>query len=113
MASELRITVTDVPAGTCRGYQVHGKEVMVYNLAGTFLATQGLCTHEDLPISGGRFTENVIECPWHGSRFNVRSGKVLTPPAEENLQTYPVRVAGDTVVVTISEPSTHDELTNF
>lgn len=76
--------------------------MMVYNLAGTFSATQGLCTHEDLPLDGGTFAENVITCPWHGSRFNVRTGKTLTPPAESNLRTYPVQVEGEMVIVTLS-----------
>lgn len=97
----IRFPSSELPPGHCRAFTVAGRTVMVYNLAGTFSATQGLCTHEDLPLEGGRFTENVIECPWHGSRFNIATGKVLNPPAEENLRTYPVRVEGDTVIITV------------
>lgn len=102
MSNTLRFAAADVAPGTCRAFTVGGRSVMVYNLAGTFYATQGLCTHEDLPLDGGTFAENVVICPWHGSRFNVRTGKVLTPPAESNLRTYHVQVEGETIVITLS-----------
>jgi 3-phenylpropionate/trans-cinnamate dioxygenase ferredoxin subunit len=42
--------------------------------------------------------EEVI-CPWHGSRFNVKTGSVLTPPAQQGVKSFPVRVTGDDVEV--------------
>lgn len=101
MGELLAVPVSDVPPGTYRAYQVGGRAVLVFNRAGEFSATQGLCPHEDLPLEGGRLTENVIECPWHGSRFNIATGKVLNPPAEAGLQTFPVRVEGETVIITV------------
>ena len=98
----LTFNAADVPPGSTREYFVGDRLVLVANLAGEFYALQGSCTHEDLPLAGGKFFENVIACPHHGSRFNVCTGKVLTPPAEENLRTYPVRLEGERVVVTIS-----------
>jgi len=44
--------------------------------------------------------EEVI-CPWHGSRFNVKTGSVLTPPARQGVESFPVRVAGDDVEVEV------------
>lgn len=101
MPATLVLKTSDVPVGTTRAYPVGTRTVLVANLDGQFYATQGLCSHEDLPLEGGRFTENVIECPHHGSRFNVRTGKALSGPAFEGLLTYPVRVEGERVTVTI------------
>mgnify|MGYP001579084799 CR=1 FL=1 len=102
MPQTFTLKAADLAPGTCRAFAVGGRTVMVYHLDGQFYATQGLCSHEDQPLAGGRFTQNVIECPHHGSRFNVRTGKVLTPPAAENLRTYPVTVQGETVTVMVS-----------
>lgn len=107
MATVIQFPAHDLAPGQCRAYQADGRTVLVYNLGGEFFATQGLCTHEDFPLEGGRFSENVIECPHHGARFNVTSGKVLSGPAEENLQTYPVQVVGEMVVVTVDDEIPH------
>lgn len=101
MSATLTLKTSDVPVGTTRAFTIGTRTVLIANLDGQFYATQGLCSHEDLPLEGGRFTENVIECPHHGSRFNICTGKVLTPPAAENLRTYPVSVDGNTVTVTV------------
>lgn len=54
--------------------------------------TDGLCTHEDVHLADGLVVEATIECPKHSSIFDCRTGEVETPPACENLRTYPVRV---------------------
>lgn len=102
MPVSFTLNATDLAPGACRAFIVGQRTIMVYNLDGQFYATQGLCSHEDQPLEGGQFTENVIRCPHHGSRFNIRTGKVLTPPAIENLRTYPVTVEGGTVTVTVA-----------
>lgn len=58
------------------------------------------CPHRDFHLSGGDVVEpGVIECPWHGARFDCRTGAVLQGPATDDLITYPVRVEGDVVYV--------------
>lgn len=109
MATVIQFSSNDLPPGHCRAYTTDAHIVMVYNLGGEFFATQGVCTHEDLPLAGGRFAENVMECPHHGSRFNIRTGKVLTPPAEMNLPTFPVRVEGGTVTVILSRETSNSK----
>jgi 3-phenylpropionate/trans-cinnamate dioxygenase ferredoxin subunit len=58
------------------------------------------CPHRDFPLSGGDVVSPcVLECPWHGARFDVRTGHVLQGPATDGLPTYSVRIAGDEVFV--------------
>ncbi|MDO8559829.1 MAG: non-heme iron oxygenase ferredoxin subunit [bacterium] len=101
MPTLLQFHASELPPGQCRAYVAGGMTVLVYNLANTFYATQGLCSHEDLPLDGGKFESNVIQCPFHDSRFNIRTGKVLSGPAEHGLKTFPVAVDGGTVTVTL------------
>jgi nitrite reductase/ring-hydroxylating ferredoxin subunit len=72
-----------------------GQPVAVYNVDGTFYATQEACTHADGPLSQGDLEGQVITCPWHGSCFDVTNGAVVCGPATEAVKTYRVVVAGE------------------
>jgi 3-phenylpropionate/trans-cinnamate dioxygenase ferredoxin subunit len=58
-----------------------------------YYCVDGLCTHEDVHLAGGLVMENTVACPKHGSVFDFTTGDVDTPPACENLRSYPTRVA--------------------
>jgi nitrite reductase/ring-hydroxylating ferredoxin subunit len=57
------------------------------------------CTHEEASLSTGVLRGELVKCPLHNSRFNVRTGEVLEEPAAEDLGTYPVREEGGRVLV--------------
>lgn len=58
------------------------------------------CTHKDFALSGGDIVGPcILECPWHGARYDIRTGKVVMGPATEDLPTYSVRVVGDEIFV--------------
>jgi len=75
--------------------EVSGQRVAVYNVGGTFYATQHDCTHEGGPLSDGDLQGTVITCPWHGSRFDVTTGRLVRGPAQRPLQTFRVSVEGE------------------
>lgn len=66
-----------------------------------WFCTDGLCTHEAVHLADGLVMESTVECPKHSSIFDLTTGEVDTPPACENLRTYPVRVEGGRVWVEI------------
>ena len=83
--------VSDIPAGTA----LRVGNVAVYNVGGAFYATADECTHQLGPMHEGQLEGTTIECPWHGSRFDVRTGQVLRGPAKVALQTYQVTIEGE------------------
>jgi len=85
----------DLRPGRALLLQVSGQPVAVYNVNGTLYATQHDCTHEGGPLSEGDLQGTVITCPWHGSRFDVTSGKLVRGPAQRPLQTFRVSVEGE------------------
>ena len=87
--------IADLGPGKAKLVQVNGESVAVYNVGGAFYATQEACTHYQGPLSEGILTGCEIECPLHGSRFDVTNGKVVRGPATQPLKTYRVRVEGD------------------
>jgi 3-phenylpropionate/trans-cinnamate dioxygenase ferredoxin subunit len=66
-----------------------------------YFATDGLCTHEQVELADGLVMGDIIECPMHNGRFNYKTGEAKGAPVCVNLQTYPVRVQGDRVLVEI------------
>ena len=70
-------------------------DVAVFNVAGSFCATQDKCTHKQGPLSKGKLDGSTVTCPWHGSQFNVCTGAVLRGPAIDPLKTYRVVVEGE------------------
>ena len=64
-----------------------------------YFATDGLCTHEKVHLSGGLVMGEVIECPKHNGRFNYKTGKALSAPVCVDLRTYPAKVENGKVLV--------------
>lgn len=89
----------DIQPGTMKCVRVGGRPILIANVDGAFYATDDTCTHEDTSLSRGHLAGDVVKCPLHNSRFNVRTGEVLEDPAEENLRTYALRVEGEDILV--------------
>lgn len=71
----------------------------IYNTEKGFFATDGICTHEHQSLDEGLVIGCVIECPLHGGRFDIPSGKALSAPVCVDLATYPVRIENGEVFV--------------
>ena len=67
----------------------------VFNVGGSFCATQAKCTHRQGPLSEGKLDGSTLTCPWHGAQFNVCTGAVLRGPAMQPLKTYRVVAEGE------------------
>ena len=78
-----------------------GQSIAIFNLGGTYYAIENACPHRGGPLAEGMMAGEDVICPWHGSRFNVKTGAVLTPPARQGVKSFPVRVTGNDVEVEI------------
>jgi len=70
-------------------------DAAVFDVAGSFCATQAKCTHRGGPLNEGTLDGSTVTCPWHGSQFNVCTGVVLRGPATEPAKAYRVTVEGE------------------
>jgi 3-phenylpropionate/trans-cinnamate dioxygenase ferredoxin subunit len=78
-----------------------GHRIAVFNVGGRYYAIENTCPHRGGPLAEGMVVGEEVICPWHGSRFNVKTGLVLTPPARQGVESFPVRVTGDDVEVEV------------
>ena len=95
--------ISEIPVGQLKPVQIQGKPLLICHTAEGFYAIDDTCTHDDGPLGDGWLDGNAIECPRHGARFDVATGKVLCLPAAVPIRSYPVKVEGDAVKVNIHE----------
>ena len=96
-------TLSALPPGTGRQVHVEDRVVAIFNVGGTIHAIGGSCTHRGGPLGDGRLDGSIVTCPWHGSRFDVTTGAVLSPPAARNTEVYRVSVDKDAIVVELPD----------
>jgi 3-phenylpropionate/trans-cinnamate dioxygenase ferredoxin subunit len=74
-------------------------EIGVFNCAGALYAIEDRCSHDDGPLAEGGFDQETctVECPRHGSLFDLTTGKPKTLPAYVPVETFPVIIEGDTI----------------
>lgn len=93
--------VADVPEGTGKTFTVNGHPIAVFHVDGAWYALDDTCSHAEASLGMGELDtdEYTVECPLHGSAFDLRTGKPRTLPAFEPVATYSVRVDGDMLYV--------------
>jgi nitrite reductase (NADH) small subunit len=79
---------------------VNGKAVVVFKLAGSFIATPAICPHAGGPLCDAVLDGESLSCAWHGYNFSLRSGECDDDP-DLNLDRYEVRIDGDDVLVKV------------
>ena len=67
--------VEEIPPGTGQTVEVHGVWIALFNVDGSFYAIDNTCPHAGGPLGEGHLDGRVVECPWHGWRFNVQTGE--------------------------------------
>jgi nitrite reductase/ring-hydroxylating ferredoxin subunit len=74
-------------------------EILVIKQAGQIYCLQARCTHAGAPLVEGELKDDVLQCPWHGSRFNIKNGLVIRGPAAKQLRTYNCIIEEDRLLV--------------
>ena len=86
--------LSELPAGEMRLVEAEGLKIGVFHVAdGELLAIEDRCSHDDGPLAEGEFDRDActVECPRHGSLFDIRSGRPKTLPAYQPVETFEVR----------------------
>ena len=81
---------------------VEGHSIALFNVDGTFYAIENTCPHAGGPLGEGDLDGDVVTCPWHGSQFDVLTGKVLGRPAGSDVRSYAVKVERSDVLVELA-----------
>lgn len=90
----------EVPSGTVKVVDVAGRSILLCH-DDRIYAVENRCSHAEQPLECGRMRWGWIACPTHGARFDLATGEPLNGPAVEPIDTFPVRVVGNTIEVGI------------
>lgn len=93
--------VTSLKNGQMQCFNVADRRLIVARINNEYFAFDEMCSHEDAPLWRGALREDHIECPLHGSRFCLRTGKPMEEPASEPIRTYPVEIENEQILVVV------------
>jgi len=92
---------SELPIGARVIVQTDVGEIAVFNLNGEYYAIEDVCSHDGGELASGMCEGDEIICPRHGARFCIKNGKSLTPPAYEDIESFPVRVSAGVIQLDI------------
>lgn len=99
MTYYLLCKTNEVSEGELKEFVLKEVEILVVKYAGQIYCLQARCTHAGAPLVEGELKDDVLQCPWHGSRFNIKNGLVIRGPAGKQLRTYNCRIEEDRLLV--------------
>ena len=99
----------DLVDGAGTAFELDGRRVSVVRLGDHVYVVGDTCSHEKVSLSGGIVDEDActIECPKHGSEFDLRTGEALTLPAIRPIPTYAARVLDGRVLIDVGAENDH------
>jgi ferredoxin-NADP reductase/nitrite reductase/ring-hydroxylating ferredoxin subunit len=89
----------DILPSHMKEIQIDTEDICLANVDEKYYAIGHVCTHEGGPLADGTLEGYEVECPWHGSKFDVRTGEVTNPPASEPEPTYEVKIDGNSILI--------------
>lgn len=101
MAFSKVAAIDDIPKGTMKGFDAKGVKFLIANVNGKFYAIGSVCTHMGGPLEEGVLNGKLVTCPWHGSAFDVTTGKVKEGPAQKDEPKYKVKIDGKNLLVDV------------
>ena len=92
-------TKKDLKEGDMLKVEAFGKSVLLSMVNGEVYAIDAVCSHEGGPLEDGILDGFEVECPWHGSKFDIRTGEPTKPPAMSAVTRYEVKIEGNNILV--------------
>ena len=93
-------STSDLKPGENKVVEANGEQVALFNVDGEFFAISNTCLHRGGPLGEGFLEGDVVTCPWHGWKFNVKTGVSPVMPTAK-VATYQVKVEGNDVLVAV------------
>lgn len=102
MARYIRVaSVSELSEDEGLRVEVEGTPIALFKVGDEVLAIGDTCPHQEGPLSEGAVENGQVTCPWHGARFDLKTGLCVGPPADEDVPHYPARVNGGDIEIEV------------
>jgi 3-phenylpropionate/trans-cinnamate dioxygenase ferredoxin subunit len=95
--------ISELPEGGQLRVELEDKEILLCHHDGEIYALDYYCSHDRLSLEGGTFEGDTIVCPYHGAEFCLKNGEVRAGPAWEAIDTYPVKIDAELILIAESD----------
>lgn len=109
MAWHYLAKTSDIRRSEVRGFMVAGLAIAVYNVGGEFFATRDCCSHQEAQLSRGFLLDEIVECPLHGAKFNVKTGAAVGLPATRAITTYQLKITNEEIYIFLDNQNESDD----
>jgi nitrite reductase (NADH) small subunit len=92
--------LADIPPGTAKVVEVQDVGVALFNLEGTIYAIDNMCQHAGGPLGEGKIEGDVVICPWHGYRYQIKTGRYVKNP-DMSVACYQVKIDNGKILVSV------------
>lgn len=82
----------DIPEGEAKGFSTPASPILIANVGGRYYAMDSVCPHAHAPLEDGELKGTCIKCPWHGSEFDLETGRCVKGPAVMDQRVYNVKI---------------------
>jgi len=103
MATERLCALSDLPEGAVKVFEVGDLRLAAARSGDAVFVVEDRCSHDDGELGEGTLHDGEIECPRHGARFDLATGRATRMPAVAPIETFPARVADGDVLVDLPE----------
>jgi 3-phenylpropionate/trans-cinnamate dioxygenase ferredoxin subunit len=104
MSSFVKVATRDeLPDRGKKVLDIDGRSVALFHVDGNYYAIDDVCTHDGGPLAEGDLIDCEIQCPRHGARFDLKTGRPLCMPAIEPVAVHLVEIRGDDIYVAIQD----------
>ena len=90
----------ELKPGSGKVAEINGQSIAIFNVEGTYYATDNTCLHRGGPLGEGELEGEVVTCPWHAWQFNVKTGISVNNPSA-CVKTFPIKVEGNDVKISL------------
>lgn len=91
----------EIGKGKMKAFNISGKQIAIANTNGEYMAFDDTCTHAQCSLAGGYLDDHTLTCYCHGGQYDIKTGKVLSPPPPAPIKVYEVKVEGEDILVEI------------
>ncbi len=95
-------TIDEIPEGKGKCIEVGGREIAIFCMGGDLYAISNVCPHQGGPLAEGKFEGDMVVCPWHQWRFNIKTGRSPVSP-KLKIETYPIKREDNRIMIALPE----------